>query len=60
MRRLMGDLAPDECLDAHQTLKHKLVRLADTPISDPGHDALLQDYMKVGGEYMRYADYLRC
>jgi hypothetical protein len=48
MRRLMGDAAPDDCLDAHQTLKHKMARLADTHISDPNYDVLVADYMKVG------------
>lgn len=47
MRRLMGDAAPDDCLDAHQTLKHKMMCLADAHISDPGYDALVEDYMKV-------------
>jgi hypothetical protein len=46
MRRLMGDAAPDDCLGAHQTLKHKMACLADTHISD--YDSLVADYMKVG------------
>jgi hypothetical protein len=48
MRSFMGDSAPDDCLDAHQTLKHKMVQLINTPSTDPNFDGLLQEYMKVG------------
>jgi hypothetical protein len=58
MRRLMGDAAPDDCLDAHQTLKHKMARLADTHISDPNYDVLVADYMKVGRGFAAPLAYL--
>lgn len=48
MRSLMGDLAPDDCLDAHQTLKAQLSQLVSTPVTNPNFDAMLQDFMKVG------------
>lgn len=48
MRSFMGESAPDVCLDAHQTLKHKMVQLINTPSTDPNFDGLLQEYMKVG------------
>lgn len=47
MRAVMGSKAPDVCLEAHDTIKHKLTALNDAPITDPGYDALVQDYMQV-------------
>jgi hypothetical protein len=49
MRHVMGDAAPDGCLVAHDTLKVKLTALTNTHITDPNFDAMVQDYMKVGG-----------
>lgn len=47
MRSFMGDLAPDDCLEAHDTLKHKLTLLTDMSITDPNYDAMVQDFMQV-------------
>lgn len=50
MRAMMGDMAPDDAIDAHTTLKYKLTELANTPVYDPNHDGLVQEYMKVKGQ----------